>query len=87
MNVDKWCNCSLKKEVWLVDLIILYNIFVKIENQNALGTGNKSLLSHQPASVIFLSCTVFKGLLKTPKHDTKKDKLVSIYESLTAVLY
>lgn len=45
------------------------------------------MLSHQPASVIFSSCTVFKELLKTPKHDTKKDKLVSIYESLTAVLY
>lgn len=33
----------------------------------------------RPSKYNYLSYTVFKGLLKTPKHDTKKDKPVSIY--------
>lgn len=38
-----------------------------------------NLCYHTPSKYNYLSYTVFKGLLKTPKHNTKKDKPVSIY--------
>lgn len=57
----------------------IIRVLLKNKIKIATETGNKPVLSHDPVKYNYLSYTVFKGLLKTPKHDTKKDKPVSIY--------
>ena len=71
----------VKKGGGLAWFLINFIDFLVKKEKKKNKTGNKSVLvgPTSPNSYNYCSYTVFKGLLKTPKHNTKKDEPVSMY--------
>lgn len=62
LQPDKW-----KKGIWHVDLIISdKRLLLENNNQNATETGNKSVLSHDPVSIITCHIQYSKDSWKLP---------------------